>query len=147
MEQVIVTVKRVNESRVRDIELGVDVPEEQLSIGLAQRLGWERDLAGRPIAYDVEAHHPSRKLRPDENLAQANTWDGAWLILHPRSESQAQPAPKGRGQGYVMKRIDVEDSTPDQEEPSGGHAASPTPPPPQTPDSSSGYCWKRIDED
>jgi hypothetical protein len=133
MTDVIVTVKHVNESRLLDIQLGSDIPAERLAASLAQSLGWDRDATGKPITYDLEAHPPGRKLRPNETLAEVNAWDGSWLIMHPRSTLQPQVrAPEQAKPGYTMKRLDTE----------------PTPQPvPRSQPGSSGYVWKRLDDD
>jgi hypothetical protein len=92
MERVIVTVKLASEARVRDIELSANVPIEQLARVLAQRLGWSQQFADQQVTYDVDVHPPGRRLNPKETLAQANAWDGAWLVFHPRPLA-AEPEP------------------------------------------------------
>jgi hypothetical protein len=140
MTDVIVTVKHANEARLLDIQLASDIPAERLAASLAQSLGWDRDASGKPISYELEAHPPGRKLRPDETLAEVNAWDGAWLILHPKLTLQPQTrAPESAKGGYTMKRLDSE-PTVDRGEPTS-HPA------PKAQPGSSGYAWKRLDDD
>ena len=94
MHRVIVTVKRQNEARIRDLEVPAEVAATQLSQLIAQALRWNRDPAGRPVEYEIVAEPPGRPLRPRESLAEAGAWDGAWLVFRPRSASPASvPAP------------------------------------------------------
>jgi hypothetical protein len=148
VERIIVTVKRANEQRVRDVELAVHVPAEQLAEALAQKFGWDHDSNGGQVVYKIEAYPPGRALNPGETLAEADTWDGAWLVLHPEAGASAtppaQPAPaapaRPAGQGPLIGFTPL-DGAPAESE---GHAAPPangTPPP------GSGYTWKRVDPD
>jgi hypothetical protein len=84
VDRVIVTVKLVDEARVRDVELSANIPVAQLARALAQRLGWNQEVADQQVIYDVEVYPPGRRLNPNETLAQAHIWDGAWLVFHPR---------------------------------------------------------------
>jgi len=84
VDRVIVTVKLADEARVRDVELSANIPVAQLARALAQRLGWNQEVADQQLTYDVEVYPPGRRLNPNETLAQAHTWDGAWLVFHPR---------------------------------------------------------------
>ena len=63
MERVIVTVRRVNETRARDIELAAGLPMGELAEALAHALGWDVDVVGHPITYDVKIDPPGRLLR------------------------------------------------------------------------------------
>jgi len=86
MQRVVVTVKRKDEARVRDLEVPADIDAVSLAKQIARQLGWASDRAGRPLAYQIEAH-PSggsegRMLQPGESLASAGVWDGSWLVFH-----------------------------------------------------------------
>ena len=80
---VIVTVKLKGEAAVRDLEVASDLPCEQLSANIARALQWDRGPAGEALFFDIEATPPGRILRREETLAQANAWDGSWLVLVP----------------------------------------------------------------
>ena len=84
MDHVVVTVKRANEARVRDILLPAHMPIAELADILARKLEWDRDADNREVVYDVVAEPPGRLLRKDETLAQAGAWDGSWLVFHPQ---------------------------------------------------------------
>ena len=111
MEYVIVTVKRLGEAQVRDIELAIDVPVCKLCAILAAGLGWDTDDQGHAVTYVVEAHPPGRFLRPDETLAQAQVWDATWLVLHPQNTTATPPSPTtsadepNPGAGFVWKQV------------------------------------------
>jgi hypothetical protein len=160
MEHVIVTIKRVGEARVRDIELATDVPICQLTATLAQALGWEHDATGQLLDYVAEAHPPGRFLRPDETLAQAQVWDGTWLVLHPQpcvtagsaaplpatvlsTPAAVAPAPippSGPVSGWTSLGTQVASLSPDR-------PPTPLTPPAEPSDPGPGYIWKRVDED
>lgn len=82
-QRVVVTVKRKDEARVRDLEVPVNLTAERLAEMIARALRWETDMAGQRITYLIEAHPLGRMLQPDETLAGAGVWDGSWLVLHP----------------------------------------------------------------
>lgn len=117
MEFVIVTVKRQNEAQVHDIELAIDRPLHELCAMIAAGLGWDTDDQGRPVDHSVETHPPGRFLKPEETLAQAQVWDGTWLVLHPRPAADAPSPPE-----------------------------PPDPPPsaPDEPDPGPGFVWKQV---
>jgi hypothetical protein len=83
MQRAIVTVKRQQESRVRDLEVPTDVEAGRLARMIAQALHWESDAAGQPIEYEIMAEPPGRTLGAQESLAEAGAWDGAWLVFQP----------------------------------------------------------------
>jgi hypothetical protein len=118
MEYVIVTVKRLGEAQVHDLELDTRVPVRELCVILSAGLGWDSDAQGQPMAYQIEAHPPGRFLRPDETLAQAQVWDGTWLVLHPQPGAAPPPSPP----------------PPDP----------PEPPADQGPDPGPGFTWKQV---
>lgn len=91
MQRVIVTVKRQNEARVRDLEVPAEVEAERLSEMIAQALRWESDPAGQPVEYEIMAEPPGRVLAPYESLAEAGAWDGAWLVLQPAGSFTPPP--------------------------------------------------------
>lgn len=112
MEYVIVTVKRLGEAQVQDIELAINEPVCKLCATLAAGLGWDTDDQGQPVTYIVEAHPPGRFLRPDETLAQAQVWDATWLVLHPQQTVAIPPSPDAPsadspnpGAGFVWKQV------------------------------------------
>lgn len=80
LPRVVVTVVHAGEAWGRDLEVPSGVPSYQLAALIARGLGWN---PAPGVVYLVEAHPPGRALRPDESLAEAAAWDGAWLILHP----------------------------------------------------------------
>lgn len=92
MQRVIVTVKRQNEARVRDLEVPTDIAAAQLAQTIAHTLNWDINLAGAATQYQIEAHiagRPGRILPPDETLANAGVWDGAWLVLMPQGAARS----------------------------------------------------------
>jgi hypothetical protein len=139
MTDVIVTVKHADEARLLDIQLASDIPAERLAASLAQLLGWDRDDSGKSISYELMAYPPGRKLKPNETLADVKAWDGAWLVMHPKLTLQPQiRAPESPKNGYTMKRLDS-DPPADSGEP-------PSQPAPKGQPGSSGYVWKRLDD-
>jgi hypothetical protein len=92
MQRVIVTVKRKDEARVRDVEVPANVEMLRLADLIARAMRWESDPAGQPVYYNIEAHPLGRLLEPDESLGSAGVWDGSWLVLHPVRQ-QVQVAP------------------------------------------------------
>ncbi len=82
MQRVVVTVKRKDEARVRDLEVPADIDAVRLAKLIAGALGWGSDRAGQPLTYQIEAHPLGRILQAGESLASAGVWDGSWLILH-----------------------------------------------------------------
>jgi hypothetical protein len=92
MQRVIVTVKRKDEARVRDVEVPANVEMLRLADLIARAMRWESDPAGQPLYYNIEAHPLGRLLEPDESLGSAGVWDGSWLVLHPVRQ-QVQVAP------------------------------------------------------
>lgn len=139
MEKVIVTVKLVGESQVRDVELSSDVPAEQLAAQIAVALGWHVDAAGNPITYLIEAHPPDRILHSTETLAQAGAWDGSWLVFHPES-SIAHPIP-------TPPPFNTTPPSPAPSRPAEVPPASSTMTEPETAVSGGGFVWKRVDDD
>jgi len=123
MDLVIVTVKRENEARVRDLEVPADMPSAQLASLIAEWCGWNQDPGGKPVRYEIHSTPPDRILAPDETLAQAQAWDGAWLVLKPDRgiTQQATPSP--------------------------GVPAKPSPSPIPGPTPGKGYKFVKIDED
>ncbi len=138
MQRVIVTVKRQNEARVRDLEVPADVEAERLSRMIAQALRWESDLAGQPVEYEIVAEPPGRPLRPQESLAEAGAWDGAWLTLRPLGAALPPPIPKpaassvpASGPVTGWRSLDLP----------SGQKREPDKSPPET----SGFVWKQLD--
>jgi len=139
MQRVIVTVKRQNEARVRDLEVPAEVEARQLSRMIAQALRWESDPAGQPVEYEIMAEPPGRELRPRESLAEAGAWDGAWLVFRPRGEKLAElpsapvisPTPTG-GPVTGWRSLGIDLPAGQQPEPN-----EPSPGP-------SGFVWKQL---
>lgn len=122
-QRAIVSVSRVDETAVRDVELPVDLPIRSLCSLLAYFLGW-------PPASEVALHPSGRLLNPDATLAEEGVWDGAWLVVRcggsASSTISATPAPfvrwrpitaeSGSGattlrtgtDGFAWKRVDPE---------------------------------------
>ena len=101
MQRVVVTVKRKDEARVRDLEVPADIDAIRLAKLIASALGWASDRAGQPLTYQIEAHPLGRFLQAEESLASAGVWDGSWLVLHPdvvetpkASPVEASPPPE-----------------------------------------------------
>ncbi len=137
MERVIVTVKRKNEARVRDLEVPTDVEAGRLAELIAHALRWESDQAGQPMRYQIEAQPLGRLLQPNENLAGTGVWDGSWLVLHPVGGAMPDRGPisptSGPVTGWRQLGIDLplgrgQEPAPGEEQPSGG------------------FVWKRLDE-
>lgn len=147
MQRVIVTVKRKDEARVRDLEVPADVEAEQLAEMIARALHWEKDAAGRPVRYRIEAHPLGRILQPHESLAAAEVWDGSWLVFLPEGTYVPPAAPAAAAHlapahertqeaagpvvGWRPLGLDLPD------------ASAPAPAPAEKP--SPGYVWKQID--
>lgn len=153
MERIIVsvTVKRADESRVRDVELSAHVPVEELVLALTRKFGWELDTSGNPIQYRVETYPTGITLQPGQTLAQADTWDGSWLVLHP-SEGTAPSAPRAS----ASPAADAPAPAPDPAAPSAPgplkgfrplDLAQPSTQKVPAPPPADGYVWKRVDDD
>jgi hypothetical protein len=149
MQRVIVTVKRQNEARVRDLEVPAEMPAKELAQTIARVLNWDINLPGAIPQYQIEAHisgKPGKVLQPDETLAGAGVWDGAWLVLQaagsPRvapSASVSRTVPTGTAQptsgpliGWRPLGIDL----PGQGEQASGQNETQHPP---------GVEWKQLD--
>ena len=89
MQRVIVTVKRKNEVRVRDLEVPSDMQVSRLAEMIARALRWDTDLSGKVIQYQIEAQPLGRILQPSESLESAGVLDGSWLVF----DSPDLPAP------------------------------------------------------
>ena len=147
MQRVIVTVKRRGEARVRDLEVPAGVEAGQLSRMIAQALRWDSDPAGQPIEYEIMAEPPGRILHPQESLAEAGAWDGAWLVFQPSGAALSfstppplppAPAPRPVGPppsggspvaGWRPLGIDLPDEQESDESPS---------------EKPSGFVWKQL---
>jgi len=142
MQRAIVTVKRQQESRVRDLEVPTDVEAKRLAQMIAQALHWESDAAGQPVEYEIRAEPPGRVLNPQESLSDASVWDGAWLVLEPVGSLPAPPPPpppppppgppvKGTGpiEGWRSLGLDL---------PSGSEQKETAP-------EEGGFVWKQLD--
>ena len=145
MQRVIVTVKRQEETRVRDLEVPAEVKAGRLAEMIAQALHWESDAAGQPVQYEIMAEPPGRILDAQESLAEAGAWDGAWLVFQPLGGAPpvppeppppprpTTPVPIAQGPvgGWEPLGIDVPaDSEPQQE---------------ATDSDEIGYVWKQVD--
>ncbi|MBN1920444.1 MAG: EsaB/YukD family protein [Anaerolineae bacterium] len=133
MTKAIVTVKRVEEARVRDLELPVDIPSAHLAEMVATALGWNTDATGRPVSYHIEAHPPGRLLLPSETLAQAGAWDGSWLVFHPENAVSASPPSAATRSAIAAPSPPLQPVAPETT-----HTSS---------QGGSGFVWKQIDED
>ena len=83
MERIIVTVKRHQEARVRDLEVPAGVEVAHLAELIAAALHWDLDSAGGSVSYQIEAEPPGRVLQAGETLIDAGVRDGAWLTFIP----------------------------------------------------------------
>jgi hypothetical protein len=137
VERIIITVKRQGESQEYDLELPADLSAEALVRELSLIWGWKE-------AYEVYAQPPGRLLAPHETLAQAGVWDGARLLLQPPDKGKLAP-----------QRAAVSSQTPSPLTQEGpvvrwrplGVAIEQPPAEPESPPSSGGYTWKRVDQD
>jgi len=143
MQRVIVTVKRQREARVRDLEVPAEVKAGRLAEMIARAMRWESDPAGQPIRYEIMAEPPGRILNPQESLAEAGAWDGAWLVFQPCGERTSAPPPSpppgpiappvstgGPVSGWRPLDIDL---------PTGAK------PEPEEASEETGFAWKRLD--
>jgi hypothetical protein len=144
MERVIVTVKRKDEARVRDLEVPADVEASRLADLITQALHWESDAAGQPVEYEIVAEPPGRVLAPHESLAEVDAWDGSWLVFRRVGDttsvdmshiSAPLPLPTfsdGPVSGWRSLGIDLP-------------AASSQQPTPVEEKRPSGFVWKQVD--
>jgi len=134
VENVIVSVRRSDVDWSWDLEAPAELPLAKLAPLIARALRWavaeDQPLGG----YQVEAQPPNRPLGPQDTLAGAGVWDGAWLTFFPGPT--------------VAGRVEVEPPT---DGPSRGwrqlgasSTSSPEPPAPKKP--SSGFAWKQVDD-
>lgn len=77
MERVIVTVVAPGGSVACDLELPAELEVRALAPAIARCLA-PGNGAGE---FRLEACALNRPLRPEETLAGAGVWDGAWLVL------------------------------------------------------------------
>jgi len=163
MYRVIVTVKREGEARGRDLEVPAEVKAQRLAAMIADALGWGQGAADRSSSFEIVVKPPGRALAPDETLADAGAWDGAWLILRRLREPSPPPPPPAEGPVKGWKRLwpeeagrvsmveeatlwPVETEQPFGEEPPGLGEVGPA----QAGDESSesgdeGFVWRQID--
>ena len=78
MRRAIVTAKLTGAEFGLDLDVPVDVEVSRLVPVLAGALS---GAEGQP--YRLEAQPLGRALQPEETLAGAGVWDGAWLLLIP----------------------------------------------------------------
>ena len=156
MQRVIVTVKRENEARVRDLDVPADVPVAQLTEMITQALHWDTDQAGSRVEYQLEANPGKRLLKPEDTLESAQVWDGAWLVFHPLRElTEPPPSPPGEGEGTSGDApglvINWDTKALDEVLPQGGQGASEAQPGGSTADQQAvpqerdaRFEWKRL---
>jgi hypothetical protein len=77
MERIIVTVKRRDQARVRDLDLPAGLEISELTSVIASALNWEGGKKG----FSIQADPPGRVLKSDETLHSAGVVDGAWLTF------------------------------------------------------------------
>jgi len=85
MLRVIIRVRREGEGEVFDLEAPAEVPAEQLSDMLARARGWERTKTGQLTGYTLVKGAAGQILRGQETLADVGVWEGAEVILRPKS--------------------------------------------------------------
>ncbi len=133
MENVIVSVKRADVDWSWDLEVPAEVPMSRLAPLIARALRWavaeDQPMGG----YQVESQTPTRPLAPQDTLAGAGVWDGAWLTFYPgplvteRPEIELPTDSPSRG----WRRLDG---------PSAPDSAPPAPP-----KTEGGFAWKKVD--
>jgi hypothetical protein len=134
VETIIITLRKEDGQ-----ELDLEVPREVCAADLVEELALAFGLSGD---FQVFAEPPNRMLAPHETLAQAGIWDGARLLLtrgyRPPSPPPSPPPPAVPAGGPVKgwKPLDLGSSLP-----------SSSPSSSETPASSGGFVWKRVDED
>lgn len=145
MQRVIVTVKREGEDQDCDLDVPAEVKIERLTTLIAQALKWNSDQAGQPIQYQIEANPPGQILKTSETLADAEAWDGTWLIFRPihsavttsppsRHASPPMSTPQSPNLEIVWHPLDVDSPSEDEKSDSG-----------KDPAPTSGFVWKRLD--
>ena len=146
MERVIVTVKKFDEARVRDLDLPAGLAADELADLVASALNWDQDNAGKKMSYNIQADPPGRVLKSEESLIEAGILDGAWLTfilegakpLHTSGlgkTQQDQDPKKQRGpiRGWKsLKGIQLEGTEGDD-------------PDDQDPGEKPPYIWKEVD--
>jgi hypothetical protein len=85
MLRVIIRVRREGEAETVDVEAPAEVPAEQLSDMLARALEWERTKSGQLTGYTLVKGGSGEILRSQETLADVGVWEGAEVILRPKS--------------------------------------------------------------
>ena len=144
MERVIVTVKRYQEARVRDLEIPAGLEAGRLAEVIASALHWDTDSAGRGVHYKIEVHPPGRVLGLNETLNTAGVGDGAWLTFIPESggsrdsSSSSKEPKKPSGPVGGWKPL-----FPDQP---SGKTSSPANQPDSGQPSNSPFTWKEVDD-
>lgn len=140
MEKVIVTVLSADEGHSLDLELPTNLPVDALRREIVLALGWSDNL-------QVFANPPGRVLEPSETLAQAEAWDGAFLIFQPVGSPSPRggkqpvipsPAPspaRSKGDSPVTGWLPLDLPAAAEEKPSN------------SPPASDGFIWKQVDED
>lgn len=81
MERVIVTVKRLDEAKVRDLDVPAGLSADELANVIASALNWDKDSSGKKQAFNIQADPPGRLLKEGESLNSAGVMDGAWLTF------------------------------------------------------------------
>ena len=139
MQRVLVTVKRKDETRVRDLEVPAEVEVSYLAHLIAAALHWETDVVGQPVTFEVEAQPLGRRLSPHESLAGAGVWDGSWLILDPLTNVSAPPTIEPPPLNGPVKGWSGPLFTP-------GSVPHDSPSNPDNSGTSSGFSWKQMDD-
>ena len=94
MERVIVTVKRYQETRVRDLDVPAGLESAKLAEVVASALHWDQDKSGSPVKYKIKVHPPDRVLDAHETLVSAGVADGSWLTFIPQGVAAAAVIPQ-----------------------------------------------------
>jgi uncharacterized ubiquitin-like protein YukD len=81
MQRVIVTVECQERAKVLDLEVPSDVESKRLADMIAHALRWQVRSEGPQAEYEIKAEPPGRVLAPEETLAEAGVWDGAYLTI------------------------------------------------------------------
>ncbi|HNR97051.1 MAG TPA: EsaB/YukD family protein [Anaerolineae bacterium] len=146
-DRAIVTVKVQGEARVRDLEVPTDIAASRLLELITEALRLKVDAGGQTIDFSLDAHPPGRTLLPDETLASAGVWDGAWLVLRPHHPRAPLPAPDPPAAAPSDETVPVFQFKPLDLGPSAAQPGTEPlqPPHPVGDGPPASFVWKQID--
>jgi hypothetical protein len=152
MERVIVTVKKYQETRVRDLDIPTGLEAGKLSEIIASALHWDQDSSGSAVRYRIEAEPPGRVLENSETLVAAGVCDGAWLTFITDDDLKARRGQDAQSQQSPKKPAPQPSPSPVSRwkplgiDHSGGDESGKTQTPTE-PKSKGGFVWKEFDVD